>query len=130
MTTQSTDIVAEDRQSLWILTFAPAIWAGHFFLSYLAGATWCGMLAGPEGRLEPVRVAIIAFAVLALLGIGITARAGWRRYRHEDREAEHHGDTAEDRHRFLGFATVLLSALSAVATIYVAVSTFFLDGCY
>ena len=35
-------------------------------------------------------------------------------------EDELHRDTEADRHRFLGFATLLMAGLSAVATIYVA----------
>jgi hypothetical protein len=39
------------------------------------------------------------------------------------------GDTAEDRHQFLAFSTLILSGLSAVATIYVALAPVFIGNC-
>ena len=43
MANPSQDIFAEDRQSLWVLTFSPAIWA-HFLASYIAAAIWDWLL--------------------------------------------------------------------------------------
>jgi len=42
----------------------------------------------------------------------------------------HDDDTPEDRHRFLGFATLLLSALSAVAVLYAGLVAVFIRSCY
>jgi hypothetical protein len=120
----------EDRSTLWVLTFSPAIWAVHFLVSYSAGAIWCGVVAGREGSLGPVRLAILGSAVLAIVAIALIGRRAWRSYRHWNNPAEQHADTAEARHRFLGFATVLLSILSAIAVIYVAAATLFVRGCY
>jgi hypothetical protein len=77
-----------------------------------------------------LRLGIIGLAVIALTGIGITGRIGWRKHSHGNGQAPHDKDTPEDRHRFLGFATVLLSALSAIATLFVAISTLFIGSCY
>jgi hypothetical protein len=42
----------------------------------------------------------------------------------------HDDDTPEDRQRFLGFATLLLSVLSAVAVIYAAAVVVFIERCF
>jgi hypothetical protein len=41
----------------------------------------------------------------------------------------HDFDTPGDRHRFLGFATVLLAGLSAVATLFAAVVVLYFEDC-
>lgn len=119
----------EKNESLWILTVSPTLWAAHFLLSYLTAAVWCAKVAGRDGSLGTVRVAIAVYTVLALLGIGITGWIGYRRHSFGEGETPHDYDTPEDRHRFLGFATLLLSALSAVATLYVALAALFLGTC-
>jgi hypothetical protein len=130
MTPAAKDGVAEDRQSLWLLTISPSIWAAHFLISYIGGAMWCGIVAQRAGDLAPIRIAIAALAVVALAGIGLTGRIGWRKHKHTPADTPPHDkDTPEDRHRFLGYATVLLSALSAVATVYVAIVALFIRSC-
>ncbi len=119
----------EKRESLWMLTISPAIWSLHFLLSYVTAAIWCAKLAGRDGSLWEVRVAIAVYTVVALIGIGITGWIGLRRHSFGDAETPHDFDTPEDRHRFLGFATLLLSALSAVATLYVALAAVFIETC-
>jgi hypothetical protein len=121
---------SERNQSLWILTAAPTIWAVHFLLSYLTAATWCGMVVGREGPLSGARIAIAVYTALALAGIAVTGWIGYRRHSAGSSTVPHDFDTPEDRHRFLGFATVLLSGLSAVATIYVALAAVLLERCY
>jgi hypothetical protein len=120
----------ESNQSLWLLTVAPSIWAVHFLASYLTAAIWCAKVVERDGSLNPVRVAIAIYTVLALAGIGLTAWEGYRRQSHGDESTPHHADTPDDRHRFLGFATWLLAGLSAVATIYVALAAVFLETCH
>jgi hypothetical protein len=120
----------EENESLWILTVSPVLWAAHFLLSYLTAAIWCAKLAGPEGSLGGVQVAIAIYTVLALLGIGITGRIALRRHQFGSATVPHDFDTPEDRHRFLGFATLLLSGLSAVATLYVALVAVFIRSCH
>jgi hypothetical protein len=119
----------EKRESLWMLTISPVIWSLHFLLSYVTAAIWCEKLAGRDGSLWDVRVAIAVFTVVALIGIGITGWIGFRRHSYGDAETPHDFDSPEDRHRFLGFATLLLSALSAVATLYVALAAVFIETC-
>ena len=116
----------EEEDSLWLLTVPPLIWAAHFMLSYLSAAVWCAKF-GEE--LTPVRLAIVIYTAVALIGIGIV---GWRAFRmHSIGSATtpHDFDTRRDRHRFLGFATLLLSGLSAVAVFYAGLVVAYFDRC-
>ena len=122
--------ISEQRQSLWALTAGPAIWTAHFLLSYATAAIWCGMFIGRDGSLGNIRLAIAAYTVVALIAIGIVARFGYRRHRLANEAVPHDEDTPEDRHRFLGFATLLLSGLSAVATVYGALAVVFIRSCH
>jgi hypothetical protein len=120
----------EENESLWILTAAPVIWAAHFLLCYLTAAIWCAKFAGADGSLWNVRVAIAAYTAVALVGIGITGWLGFQRHSFDASTVPHDFDTPGDRHRFLGFATLLLSAVSAVATLYVALAAVFIGSCH
>lgn len=128
----STDVKSRtsEHDSLWTLTIAPAIWAAHLMLCYLTAAIWCAKFAGPGGGLlGGVRDAIGWYTALALTGIAIV---GWRGFRGQWDGTEttaQHLDSPESRHRFLSFATLLLSGLSAVATIYVALAGVFFETC-
>jgi hypothetical protein len=119
----------ERNQSLWLLIASPAIWAAHFLLCYVTASIWCAKVVGPGGSLTTVRVAIVGYTALALAGIGIIGWIGYRRHSLGNADLPHDADTPEDRHRFLGFATLLLSALSAVAVIYAALVAVFFGRC-
>jgi hypothetical protein len=119
----------ERGESLWRLVSAPAIWAVHFLLCYPTAAMWCAKAAGPNGSLSGARVAIAAYT-------------GHRPRRHRRRGLDrldaaqlpgatrpHNFDSPADRHRFLGFAMLLLAGLSAVATVYAARAAVFIDTC-
>jgi hypothetical protein len=121
---------SEKRQSLWLLTASPVMWAAHFLLSYGTASVWCAKVAGPGGALGGVRTAIVVYTIVALAGIGVIGWVGYRRHSHGDASLPHDDDTPEDRHRFLGFSTVLLSALSAVAVVYAALVVVFFRDCY
>lgn len=126
-----------DKGSLWLLTIAPTIWAAHLLLSYITAAIWCAKFAGPVGSLGNVRAAVAWYTALALIGIAIVGWEGFRRHsytsagqRRGGTEATTHDlDSPEDRHRFLGFATLLLAGLSAVAVLYAALSATFFETC-
>ena len=98
-------------------------------LSYATASIWCAKVVGPGGSLTTVRVVIAVYTALALFGIGIVGRSGYRRYRFGNGQVPHDADTPEDRHRFLGFATLLLSALSAVAVLYASAVALFFGTC-
>jgi hypothetical protein len=122
-------VTHEDRQSIWLLTFGPAIWAAHFLMTYVTAAVWCAKYT-TDGTTGPLHELVTAFTVIALIGIGVIGYAGWRRHTYgEGASAPHDDDTPEDRHRFLGLATFMLAALSAVATAYVGGSAFFFETC-
>jgi hypothetical protein len=120
----------EQNESLWVLAASPAIWVAHFMLCYLSAAIWCEKVVGHGGSLREVRLAIAVYTVLALVTIGSIGWVGLRRHRLGSATVPHDFDTPEDRHRFLGFATLLLSSLSAVATLYVALAAVFIGSCY
>lgn len=119
----------EQPKYLVVLALAPAIWTLHFLASYASAAIWCAKYAGPDGSLDPVRVAIAWLTAVALVGIALVGWSGYKRHRHGTETPPHDSDTPEDRHRFLGFATVLLAGLSAVATVFVAISALYVDTC-
>jgi hypothetical protein len=87
-------------------------------------------MVGPDGGLATVRVAIALYTLVALTTIGGIGWIGYRRHSYGGAELPHDDDTPEDRHRFLGFATLLLSGLSAVATLYAALVAVFIRSCY
>jgi hypothetical protein len=119
----------ESRQSLFLLAASPTLWAAHFLLCYLTAALWCARAAQPGAPLGPVRGAVAAYTVLALGGIAFTGWKAFRRHRYRSGTVPHDLDTPEDRHRFIGFATLLLSALSAVATLFTAAVPLFFGTC-
>ena len=120
----------ESNQSLWLLITSPTIWTVHFLACYLTAAIWCAKYAGPDRSLGNVRVAIAVYTVLALMGIGVTGFIGYRRNRFHHSTMPHDRDTPEDRHGFLGFATLLLSGLSFIATLFVALAAYFIKECH
>jgi len=70
----------------------------------------------------------VAFVTLIALS-GILA-SGIRACRREvRRRPPHDADTIEDRRHFLADATILLSGLSFVATLYVAMAAAFVETC-
>ena len=118
--------VAENHYELWLLVLSPGLWAAHFMLCYVTAAIWCGKLAG---SFATVRGAIVVFTAVALAGIATVGFIGYRRHAFGSATLPHDDDTPEDRHRFIGFATLLLSGLSGVAVIYAALTAVFIETC-
>ena len=123
------EALPERRESLWLLAFAPTIWMLHFLLSYITAAIWCAKVVGRSGPLGSARILIGIYTVLALIGIAIVIWRGFRMHNFGTATLPHDYDSPGDRHRFLGFATLLLGGLSAVATVYVASAVVFIDSC-
>jgi hypothetical protein len=119
----------EHRESLWMLVAAPTIWAVHFGLCYITAAVWCAKVPSALAPLGGVRTAVVIFTVIALGGIFVTGWIGHRAHSHGAGSPPHDDDTPEDRHRFLGFATLLLSGLSAVAVVYAGLVAVFIESC-
>lgn len=120
---------AESRQTLWLLAASPTIWAGHFLACYLTAAIWCAKAGVQAGSIGWVPAAVSAYTAVALAAIGVVGAIGWRRHDYGTAAVPHDFDTREDCHRFMGFATVLLSGLSAVAVLYVAMAALFFGTC-
>lgn len=119
----------EKSSHLWALAASPALWAGHFLLSYGTAAVWCAKFAGRDGSLAPAQIAIAVYTVAALTGIVVVGWRGAQRHAVGDASVPHDDDSPEDRYRFLGFATLLLSGLSAVATVYSAMAAALIGSC-
>lgn len=124
-----TSDLPETRESLWMLAASPMVWAAHFLLSYVTAAIWCAKFAAPGDSLWGVRAAIGVYTVLALTAIAVVGRRALSRHQHGRAELPHDADTPEDRHRFLGFATLLLSGVSAVAVVYASLAAVFIRDC-
>ena len=119
----------EERESLWLITFGPSIWAVHFVLSYVTAAIWCAKVVGRDGLLGDVRWIIGGYTVVALSGILLTGWRGWKLHSFGTATVPHDFATPEDRHRFLGFATLLLCGLSFVATLFIMLCVIFIRSC-
>lgn len=122
------DPTHETRESLWWLAASPAVWIAHLLATYITAATFCAR-AGREADLATVHTAIVIYTAVALVGVFAIGLRGLRRHQYGDASTPHDFDTKEDRHRFLGFATLLLSGLSAVGVVFVALPIFFVGTC-
>ena len=125
----STEPRRADRHGLWLLTIAPTMWAAHLLLCYVTAAIWCAKFVAPGGALDGIRSAIMWYTAVALIGITIIGWEGFRRHSFGTEATTHDLDTPEDRHRFLGFATLLLSGLSAVGVLYAALAAMYFETC-
>jgi hypothetical protein len=121
--------VAEHREMLWLLPAAPAGWGLHFMASYVTAAIWCGKVVGASGSLATARTAIAIYTLVALAGICSIGYVGYRRQHSESLTPEHDDDTPHDRQWFIGFSTLLLAGISAIAVCYAALAAFFIEGC-
>jgi len=121
--------VAERHESLLIIAAGPLVWAAHFLLCYVTAAVWCAKQGNPLVPLMTVRLSIAAFTAIALGLIACIAWWGYRAHRLGGERAPHDDDTPEDRHRFVGYATLLLAGLSGVAIVYAALVAVFVQTC-
>lgn len=128
--TTNQEKTSESRQSLWMLTIGPSLWAVHFLASYITAAIWCEKMASPGEPVTALLVLIGVYTLAALTGISVVGWVGYRRHSFGGAAAPHDDDTPEDRHRFLGYATLLLASMSAVAVIYAAFVLLFFGDCY
>ena len=123
------DRLPVEKESLWWLAVSPTIWAVHFLASYVTVAIWCAKAAEADAPLGSARVAVMVYTAVALAGI---VANGWRalaRHRIGSATVPHDFDTREDRTRFIGFATFLLSLVSALAVVYVAMPFAYIGSC-
>jgi hypothetical protein len=121
--------LSEKKESLWMLAASPTVWALHLLLSYCTAAIWCAKIAQPDDSLSPVRWAIAIYTAIALVAVALIGWRGLKRQSLAGSTTAHDFDSREGRHRFLGFATLLLSGLSAVAITYAALAAVFIENC-
>jgi hypothetical protein len=119
----------ERRASLWLLTAGPTVWALHFLACYVTAAIWCAKAGSAGATLGDARTALWAYTAVALVAITWFGARGLRGHRLGDATLPHDDDTPGDRHRFLGFATLLLCGLSFVAVVYVALAVAVIGTC-
>lgn len=125
-----TDAPPESEESLFALAAPPLVWAAHFVISYSTAAIYCAKLAGPDGSLGPARVAIGVYTAVALAAVAFCGLRGYRRHRARGGAlSPHDDDSPMGRHRFLGFATLLLAGLSALAIAYASLVVLFVRSC-
>jgi hypothetical protein len=129
MNRQARESLPERPRYLVLLAASPTIWGGHFLVAYCTAAVWCEKVAAPGGPLGAAGVAIWGLTAAALVAIAIVGALGWRRHRYGNGEPPHDFDSPADRHRFLGFACVLLSGLSAVAVVYSSLALILVGSC-
>ena len=121
--------LSETHQSLLRLVAPPLLWAGHLLLSYSTVAIYCEKLAPNRGSLGGARIAIAAYTVVALALLVWMSIDAYRRHTYGDASLPHDFDSPEDRHRFLGFATLLLAGISIVAVLDQALPAVFIGTC-
>jgi hypothetical protein len=122
--------IAEEASSLWIITLAPLIWAGHFVLSYAAASLICVKFEGGVRAMQLLQWGVGVLTALALAGIVAVAWSAWRQWDFlEDYDYAHDLAREEDRHEFLGHAAFLLSIVSFVGVIYVTMPVYLSGSC-
>jgi hypothetical protein len=128
-----------ERADLWTLLMPPTIWALHFLFCYVVAAVHCAKQGGIRltepssgqsfAALAEVRPLVGIGTLVALGLITIGARQAWHHWGSSIEELPHDAATPEDRQRFLGFATLLLSALSFVSVLFIALPAFLIQDC-
>jgi len=116
-------------ESLWAMIVGPVIWSLHFLACYILAAIFCAKASRPAD-LATVRWWIAGLTVLALAGIAASAIQAFQRgHFMAGKATPHDADTIQDRRHFLAYATLLLSGLSFVATLFVALPAIFFVSC-
>ncbi|MGE0160170.1 MAG: hypothetical protein AB7T31_12240 [Gemmatimonadales bacterium] len=110
------------------MVVSPSTWGAHFLLCYVTAAVFCAKSAA-AAPLGWVQWAVAGYTALALAVIGISGWSAWKRHRFGESSSPHADDTPEDRHRFLGYATFLLSVLSGVGVVFTSLAAVFIGSC-
>ena len=122
-------LIPKDVESLWTLFTAPTIWALHFLACYVTAAVFCAKAGVAPFSFEAMRFALGVVTLIALSGIILSAYLAWRQWGFGSGDPPHDEPTRRDRLLFQGFATLLLSGLSFVAVVFVAVPLLFIGAC-
>jgi hypothetical protein len=118
---------AKGRISLWLLAVPVGLWGLHFLSVYVIAAIYCAKAGAPEmaagGPLTTVRGWVAAVTVATLVGYALAARRGYAGLRSSGRDAGPH------EQNFLGAVALMLCALSAAASLFLATVPFFFGDC-
>jgi len=116
-----------NRLGLWLIVTGPSVWALHFAACYGAAAIFCEKAGGDGATGLRVLIGVLTLGALAVLaGILIRTLRQWG-FLH-DFVHQHDEDSSTARHRFIGHAAFLLSALSAIGVVYTALPAIFVPG--
>ncbi|MCR6502004.1 hypothetical protein MUO32_23510 [Shinella sp. CPCC 101442] len=122
-------LIPKEIESLWTLFTAPTIWALHFLACYITVAVFCAKAGSASVSFDAMRLALGAVTIAALAGIAASAYLAWRQWGFGSGDPPHDEPTRRDRLLFQGFATLLLSGLSFVAVVFVAVPLLLIGAC-
>ena len=123
------DLANQTRDTLWTLIATPTIWALHFLFCYVAAAYACAPNVRVFETIEGTRTAIAGLTLVSLALIALIGFRAFREWRGREGKFPYSQDTANDRERFLEFSSLLLSSLSFVAVIFVAMPALVFVDC-
>ncbi|WP_027136191.1 hypothetical protein [Geminicoccus roseus] len=117
-----------EKANLWTLITPPTVWALHFLFCYVVAAIACAKF-GRAADLDGTRI-VIAVATVAAAGLIVVAAVTARHHWSIGSELPPYDEpTSQDRERFLGVSTFLVSCLSFVGVIFVAMPALFISDC-
>jgi hypothetical protein len=119
---------ASPGQSLSTPIIAPVVWSVHFMTCYTWAALACGRLATAD-RFGAARTGIVVVTAIAAVAIAACFVTGFRRHGRRLPDQSNDVGTPEDRTRFMAFMTMLLAALSLIATLFVGVAAAAMTRC-
>ncbi|MCJ8520139.1 phage shock protein PspC (stress-responsive transcriptional regulator) [Pseudorhizobium tarimense] len=122
-------LLPKEVETLWTLFTAPTVWAFHFIVCYVVVAIYCEKALVWSIDFNAIRIGLGIFTLMALAMILLSAYLAWRQWGFGSGDPPHSQATDQDRRLFQGFATLLLSGLSFVAVVYVAIPLIFIAGC-
>ncbi|MEA3533944.1 hypothetical protein [Rhizobium sp. CC-YZS058] len=119
----------KEIETFWTLFTAPTVWALHFLVCYVAFAVYCAKQGALALSFDTMRLGLAFVTVVALAMIVLAGWLAWRQWGFGTDDPPHDDPTDEDRRKFQGFATLLLSGLSFIAVLYTAVPLLFIAAC-
>ncbi|MBS3647534.1 hypothetical protein KEU06_02695 [Pseudaminobacter sp. 19-2017] len=122
-------LIPRQIETFWTLFTAPVVWAVHFLVCYVGAAIYCAKQHELGFGFGVVRIGIGAATFAALAIILLAAWLSWRQWGFGAYAPPHDEPTRLDRNLLQGFSTLLLSGLSFVAVIYVAMPALFVTEC-
>lgn len=122
-------LLPKEVESLWTLFTGPVVWALHFLACYIVAAIFCEKPHLLHGDFDTLRAVIATITALALAMIVLSAALAWRQWGFGTDDPPHDAPTRDDRLRFQGYATLLLSALSFIAVIFTGMPVLFIAEC-